>query len=470
MFVYRGEKLKEENYMKVTSSKYEEMYKRRMQELAFSVDEVKLYDSKVKQNFKSIAKDLDYEDIITYKYEMYKKNYLINRTKYIKEMNELANSYYRYRFIGLDRKYITKENLELIYDQIRECRNSNKKLRVGIDGVMEKKDNKGSIDYIYTNEELQLLSELNEKLIENGYDELVFCEIYHLTDSEDFDKAWGFSKVIDANNAIKECARYILDRKFTPFEAVLYIHQIAGEMLYRKGDNHYEAGRVLPSLISDNNIVCSGYGSFVKAVIDEINLEGLTCELKGCSFLNEYGVMECGHCHNLIHIKDISYGINGVYLNDASFDAKKDEEDVSTVAFCLYPIEDITHFKSEYYEVEADDRLSNLILDMKNARYNLWAISTNPLKKGIGRIFTTINKYKIPSFLKKYYDQSEPILVGKYQEALKFILSDKYKGNELDRIVDEKIICSIDKLLNTFGENSCSDFIKQYKELRTITR
>ena len=68
MFVYRGEKLKEENYMKVTSSKYEEMYKRRMQELAFSIDEVKFYDSKVKQNFKSIAKDLDYEDIITYKY------------------------------------------------------------------------------------------------------------------------------------------------------------------------------------------------------------------------------------------------------------------------------------------------------------------------------------------------------------------------------------------------------------------
>ena len=465
MFVYRVEKLKEANYIRMTNYKHKRIYKRNMKELAESIDGVELFDVNEKKEL-MLIKD---KGAIEEKIEMYKQQYSISRAEFINSMINLAEEYYGYRFLALDRNYITRENIGLIYKQIEECKKSNKKLRVGIDGRMDKKDNTGCVDYIYTDEELRLLAKLNEKLVENGCPELIFFELYHLEDSEDFDNGWKFKDVVHANNIIKQYAQYILERKFTPFEAVLYVHQEATRLIYNKGEN-YESGRVLPSIVSEKNVVCAGYASFVKAIIDELNFDGLKCEIKGCAFLQENGIMEKGHCHNLIHIKDKVYRIDGTYIEDAGFDSKIKGDDINGVGCCLYPIEDIACFENAYYEVEGKDRLANLILDLENAKYYAWAVEDNVFKKAIAKLVVGIKQRMIPSFVEKYQDKSNPILVEKYQEALRVIFSKEYKGNALNEVVDEKIIASIDKVLSTFGEESVSDFACQYKELKERIR
>ena len=144
MFVYRVEKLKEANYIRMTNYKHKRIYKRNMKELAESIDGVELFDVNEKKEL-MLIKD---KGAIEEKIEMYKQQYSISRAEFINSMINLAEEYYGYRFLALDRNYITRENIGLIYKQIEECKKSNKKLRVGIDGRMDKKDNTGCVDYI----------------------------------------------------------------------------------------------------------------------------------------------------------------------------------------------------------------------------------------------------------------------------------------------------------------------------------
>lgn len=386
-----------------------------------------------------------------------------NSVKYytdaIKETKEIYSKYF---LVALNSESINRENIDLLLEQIRRCKAKGLKVRVGIDSDMRSKKNDSNVDYMYSREEMMLLLEVDNELKNNGYEGIVFSEMNEITKFEDFDKKWSLEEVVKANRHIDEYSKYILDNKLSPFEAMLYIHKMATKYVYKDKDL-FEGGRVLPSIINDQDIVCAGYASFVKAIIDRVNLPGLKCDIQGCA-IGKNGKYQ-GHCHNVIHIEDEKYDINGTYIEDACWDSRsRQERKGKGFGHCLYPVKDLLNFNNDirYVDTKSDTRMSNLIFDTKDYMDVLKEVYGTPLEKIKIKIARMIKRSAPCKVVEMYGDKSAPIDIEKYKEALRNVFRTKSSDEEkIEELVNEDIENSINNSLNTFNHNASNTFTLQ---------
>jgi len=202
-------------------------------------------------------------------------------------------------FIALDRNSITKENIEILKNNIAELIKDKAYIHVAIDGDMKLKSNDSETDYLYSKDELELLNDLDTFLISNNINSLKICERQRLTDLDDLKDAWTLDQVITANTKIDKIVNNIKSYNLSPFETILYIHKIVSSFKYN-GDDKLEVPRVLPSILTSNKIVCSGYASLVKAIVDKLDIPELKCDLVGCNIIKKG--MAYGHTHNIVKI------------------------------------------------------------------------------------------------------------------------------------------------------------------------
>ena len=469
MFVYRGERLNEAGYIESVIKENQKEYNHQMKGIEKKFDNIKYLDNSIFKVFELELDSMTSQEKNAFKELLLNKNYAQKRASLLKKMNNLAESYYRYRCIALDSSMINEENINNIIHQIEYCNNNNLILRVGIDSQIVNKKNDLGVEYIYNKEEWELLIKLNKELKRNGYPQLVFCEMVKLNDLQNFDNAWTFDAVARANCIVEVHAQYILDRGFSPFEAMVYIHKKASEMKYIPATKKesLETGRVLPSVFKDDKIICSGYASFVKSIIDRVNMDGLSCKIQGCGFIGENGELIGSHCQNLISINDDKYDIKGVYLEDASFDAIKDESTIGGFGHCLYPIGDIMHLNDvRLYEIESDERVSHLILDLQGAKYHSWTAGCNLAKKCAGHILARKRYNKIPELYFKHKQLSKPISIEKYSNAIENILKPDYSKHEIEIIINQEMIASKENVSRLFNEDASSTFAKPIFNIR----
>ncbi len=399
----------------------------------------------------------------------------------VKELNELKEEYKNieneYHFV-INAKDIKRNSkaLKTLKEIASKLLKEGKDVDIVISKTMESASNKDRANYIYTDEELEILNELNDNLVKLGMKKSIGIDEASLKEKVSREKAWDFEDVLKANSEIDKVVNTILSSQLTPFEAMLYIHNYATQFKYVDSERikgySMEESRVIVGFYKNNKIVCSGYASIVKSIIDKLELKeykGLECELVGCKlplkkeFIEKvksnndtnYNVSDsAGHCHNIIKIKDKKYSIAGYYSEDSTWDSKRkskgQEEEVSGgFAHCLYPIGDVHHFiKRDYKQELGDSRLNNLITGSSDP-----TTYSDKFKRNIKSLINKIEKES----------HSKPIPFETYGKGLTAMWN---KVGDLEKASSDYVAKELEKSIEhsgeIFGAGASSEFVKLF--------
>ena len=367
------------------------------------------------------------------------------------------------------------EFLETVEKYCNKLLEQGLQVRLLINAPMREKKNESQADYLYSTETINNLVQINNRLQAKGMKKQICFNEYSKVEYEDqFDNSWELNDVIKANRSIDNIVAKIKESKLSPFEAMVYIHKyITSNFQYTESTGHgsWEKSRVLPSIFVEGKIVCSGYASFVKAIIDKLNDPNLKCGFVGCELYNKnltYSLMGA-HCHNLINIKDEKYGINGVYVEDACWDSKREGFDQGRgFAHCLYPVGDLQHFQTaHYHQKNTIDRMSSVVVDPEKLEKDMEELS-KVLKGEKSKSFMqeyAARKEAVKygaDIVKEFAHNSSPIDIENYQKAIEVVFQKMQLCEEsnIDLVVDGTIFSSAIVSQSVFNKMATSQFTK----------
>jgi len=289
----------------------------------------------------------------------------------------------------LTTKDLNNETLNKLTKLATKVLADGKQVKIVVNEPITKKDNSAPVEYIYISEQMNKIKSLNNYLKKKGMEKPVaFAYFFEPKYHSDYDDCWCFDTVLKANNFVDNLAIKIKEKNLSPFESILYIHSFITENFEMTDfidevDNLFninvkvaEKGRVIPDILQNKNIVCAGFASLVKAVVDKLNFKDLKCEILGSNLFqkgDESYENIGGHCNNLIYIKDEKYNIDGYYMEDASWDAKEEDfENGKGFAYCLYPIADLEKIEEMYFvQHNEKSRLKNLMFNQDEISKNI---------------------------------------------------------------------------------------------------
>ena len=371
-----------------------------------------------------------------------------------------------------DREFMSK-----FKEYCAETLNRGLQIRVLINDPMIEKANDTQVNYLYSSQEMQDIIELNNHLTYLGMnDQIRFDEYRYMSiiSSRDFETCWTVDDVIQANSKIDKIVEKIKEKKISPFETMVFIHKLVTQRFEYKEGTNAESCRVLPGIFKNQEIVCSGYASMVKAIIDRLNIPELSCDIVGCEIYDKSLALnlEGAHCHNLVHIKDEKYGIDGTYMEDACWDSKSEDYELGRgFAHCLYPVDDLEHFRDFHYvQRDKESRLASLIFDPEQVG-ELMSEAAQLIKAKKKRTETKISQYIKrknevkygADVVKKYGGTSQPIQIEDYEKALRVIF-DSYKfypQGEIDEYIDDALEMSQVSASREFDKKSKSSFVSE---------
>lgn len=136
---------------------------------------------------------------------------------------------------------------------------------------------------------------------------------------------WDLPTIIKANKSIYEVCAFIEKNNFSPFEAYAYIHKyvstIAEYNTTSIGGSWLSHDQFFPGAFFDlPEVVCMGYSSLEKEIIDTLNMPGLKCDVVAVKFYNKDRHQADRHARCLVRILDDKYGINQSCYEDPTWD------------------------------------------------------------------------------------------------------------------------------------------------------
>lgn len=315
---------------------------------------------------------------------------------------------------------------------IENGRQIKKPLRLYVTGSSKFGNESESVKMAFSQTAIDNLIELNNYLVDRDEDGLFFME-----DATSPESSWTFEEVITANSQIESIVEYINEKKLTPFEAAAFIHQyITTQFTYKDDEYNPIMSRSLVGVLNSDEIVCVGYATLTKAVIDRLNMPGLECstftskiipnrdgpEIEGIDLNAPY----TGHMQNLIKIDDPSYNIKGNYISDACWDSNnKNFPNGKGIANFMYPVEDLIHYKGLNFD-QFHSKVDNLF-------------------KMVGLANRRLDPYSLP-IISENIDKSTPIEAEKYEECLTNLFVKMNPEDSKEKIAEK--VASVMKLTN----------------------
>lgn len=228
-----------------------------------------------------------------------------------------------------DDKLTQAEVEKLVAKLIRNKRNFTVVLDNNAESAL--RDGNERIEYNYSGEQIAELWEFNERLKKLGMKNSIrFNEFHETEEVSDLDKTFSLEQVIEANNEIDKIVETIRERSFSPYEAMVYIHKyltmnfgydydfdIDGE----SGMEDYNKYNSIVGAIAKKKTVCVGFASLTKAIVDKLNMPGLSCDVQTVHFSTSEQKVR-SHAVNIVTIDDKKYGFKGRFANDAQTDAR----------------------------------------------------------------------------------------------------------------------------------------------------
>ena len=136
---------------------------------------------------------------------------------------------------------------------------------------------------------------------------------------------WNLQTIIKANKSIHNVCNFIKNSKFSPFEAYAYIHEyvstIAKYNSSSAGATWLAHDQFFPGAFFDMpEVVCMGYSSLEKEIIDTLNMPGLKCDIVSVNFYNKDKYSSDKHARCIVRVLDEKYGINQSCYDDPTWD------------------------------------------------------------------------------------------------------------------------------------------------------
>lgn len=400
------------------------------------------------------------------KYEQKLKNNNFTDEESLTIYNNLANSYtYTLNYnkskiddfsnkivITIKKSSINTENLQML--KIFAEKILSNELNVSICIHDQQKNDDFNIDYLYSNDQINKIIDLNNYLLEKGMKDQIRFKENSLVDSDiDLLTTWSLDDVIKANKNIDNVVEYIKKNNYSPFEAMTYIHTyVTSNFKYTEGQ--LEECRSIVGAYQ-GKIVCAGYSSLVKAIVDKLNDPNLQCECIGADLYKKHFFryeLEGGHAHNLIHINDEKYGIKGHYMEDTCWDAKNDYyPDGKGFAYFMYPITDLECFNGMIYQQKFSDRLYDSIFFDQEQFVEKLIDSKKPSKY----------QPKTPEIVEKYGDKSTPIPLETLRKVIFTVYSNikALDKNALENEIEETLALSAQRAKKGFSRKATGSLV-----------
>ena len=323
-----------------------------------------------------------------------------------------------------------------------------------LDQDMKEQDNNDQANYLYTDEEFISLHKFehdvafndafdeDKKIFTSGF-KICFLELERMDDP--LRQVWTLSDVYAANSKIDILVKEIKNNNYSPYEAMLRIQDYVTRIGYAEDPNDYNDADCTIMGIKNNHLLCAGYSSLTKAIIDKLNWPELKCTIVGCKLYEKKGGIYklcSGHAQCMIEIVDRKYDIKGHYMNDAcwSVDGYKLFHGSHYSTF-LFPITDLMCLKGQKY----------MQSDTEKSRFEAlkWSLEYESEKSLIKRRIKYLNNYRkvvkknyVPDIVKKFGKDSPVIPIQKLFNGLMQIFAYKYPDkshNELIEFVEDKL-------------------------------
>ncbi len=286
---------------------------------------------------------------------------------------------------------ISKEQSDYIIKALQDLKKLGMSVRPSVMLLSEEKIIK-RIPGLLSKEEFETLEKLASEIKNNDLSTSGELGIREL--ASDFDAT--LEDMLKANALVKKMAKKIKDAHLSPFEAVLFAHDFCSSFFYNNS-NYYVSAREIEGVVKSGNIICVGYASLFKAILDEANLDGLEV---GITALEDKKVTsKNGHSNNIVKIRDPKYGIDGTYIDDSCYDSAT-YYSPKTMCCCLYPASDI-------------DKTTRIpVYYSSRAKGDLY--SAGKVDNSVKRVKALRDEHN--AFIKA--NQSEPIGINAYFEGL----------------------------------------------------
>lgn len=410
--------------------------------------EQKKYEQKLKNN-----NFTDEESLAIYNNLAKSYTYTLNYNK--SKIDDFSNKI----VITIKKSSINTENLQMLKVFAEKMLSNGLNVSICIHDSQENDD--FNIDYLYSNDQINQIIDLNDYLLEKGMkDQIRFNESSLVNSDIDLLTTWSLDDVIKANKNINDVVEHIKKNNFSPFEAMTYIHMhVTSNFKYTEG--RLEECRSIVGAYQ-GKIVCAGYSSLVKAIVDKLNDPNLQCECIGADLYKKHFFryeFEGGHSHNLIHIKDEKYNIDGHYMEDTCWDSKSDDYPTGKgFTYFMYPVTDLEYFNGMIYQQKFSDRLyDSVFFDQEQ-----FAEALIDSKKAF--------KYqlKIPEIVERYGAKSTPIPLETLRKTIFRVYpnAQALDQSSLENVIDEKLALSVQRAKRGFTSKASGSLVttKKYRK------
>ena len=143
---------------------------------------------------------------------------------------------------------------------------------------------------------------------------------------EERELKWDIATIVRANSGINGVCDFIKQNNLSPFEALAYIHDYVSTIT-RYHESHllrhewYNKDQFFASAYMDiPELVCMGYSSLMKEIIDNLGMPGLDCEIISVQFEHLKKDIKGAHTRCFIKIKDDKYGLDQTMFDDPTWD------------------------------------------------------------------------------------------------------------------------------------------------------
>ncbi len=317
-------------------------------------------------------------------------------------------------------------NYTKIRSILRKLKTAGEKIELVIDddgSIVKENNHKSGVPYSYTAEQMELFEKLyNEDLVSDIYFSEFFQEKFIPTSKESL---WSYEYVYEANFDKNNIARIIKNANLTPFESILEANRQISKSKYSGVATNSEKTRTFltagdatflsPREMGNKAFVCTGYASYAKAIIDELNNPNIRATLVPMDFYykkTNRKKYSATHLVVLVEIEDEQYGINGAYIWDPTWSTYG-------IDFVLSPISDLKKFKKIYTQIDHKQH-SKISKFLKSPREDV--AKENSVKNSV---------------YDEYKNLSNPIKIQIYRAALNGMFD---KLRELDYCPDREIL------------------------------
>ena len=380
-----------------------------------------------------------------------------------------------------NRKYVSKNiiltfnklnlqnDIRLIEQTAKKCLDWGIDTKLVLCGDLKSQSVSGQANYVYSAQEIKTLIELNNKLVSYGMGKQILVdELSEVESCSDIGDCWKLEEVINANREIDKIVKTIKKCKVSPYETMIYIHKYLTANFAYKDDDMTKAAFIVGAFSQDKDIVCSGYSSLTKAIIDRLDSPDLKAEfMTGTFYLFEekQEIERYAHSQCVITIKDKKYNIFGTYVEDASRDSKMLLYKYGRgFANFMMPVCDMDNYKHYIYDqYTAQNRYQALSstdgVDSLYKRKEYLDLVDDQAR------YDYVLKNHRQDVAQKYGRESQPIDLETFRKALRVICQNTYNDadkSEIDSMIDNEIQKSTIFAMKSFSKNAQNMFVRNY--------